>query len=338
MNGAPPPSRRRLAGLEAARGGAATLVVLYHTARHVDHAVGLPLARRLLQFGHCGVDIFFVLSGFIILFVHTDDIGRPARLRHYALRRLTRVFPAYWVALVLTVLMAVPGHGWPGPGALIGSALLLPGVSAPLLGIAWTLQYELVFYVVFGVAILSRRAGAVLFALWAAAALAAAARLWVSPLPPLASTYDIAFFLGLAAAVWVRRGGPVPGWVLPLGLALLAMAAAAEDGGFLDGYAPPARLAYGLPAMLMVAALARGQGRMPFLGALGAASYAVYLFQFCFIGVAWQALLRLGADRPGLALVDFLVLALCAVGGGIAMSRLVEYPLMRGIRRLLTAA
>ena len=47
-----------------------------------------------------GVDIFFVLSGFIIYFIHAKDIGRPQRIYNFAKKRLSRVYPAYWVVLL----------------------------------------------------------------------------------------------------------------------------------------------------------------------------------------------------------------------------------------------
>jgi peptidoglycan/LPS O-acetylase OafA/YrhL len=63
----PPPAK--LGWVEAYRGIAATAVVLYHTARHFDKNYGIPALESVFQFGHAGVDLFFVISGFIILFV-----------------------------------------------------------------------------------------------------------------------------------------------------------------------------------------------------------------------------------------------------------------------------
>src|SRR3984885_1419086 len=86
--------RARLEGVEAGRGVAALLVVLYHAALHVEGDVpGSAVLWGLPHFGHAGVDFFFVLSGFIISFVHRKDVGRPDRLGHYLERRFTRVFP-----------------------------------------------------------------------------------------------------------------------------------------------------------------------------------------------------------------------------------------------------
>ena len=68
-------ARDRLVGIQAARGAAALLVVFYHAGRmlSLDQYVGNDPLRGLFRFGHAGVDFFFVLSGFIIYFVHHKD-------------------------------------------------------------------------------------------------------------------------------------------------------------------------------------------------------------------------------------------------------------------------
>jgi len=58
------------------------------------------------QFGHAGVDFFFVLSGFIIFFVHGKDIGKPSRLPHYVWRRFIRIYPVYWAVTLISIVLA----------------------------------------------------------------------------------------------------------------------------------------------------------------------------------------------------------------------------------------
>ncbi len=340
MSDAPhtPPAGARLAGIEAGRGIAATSVVLYHAVRHLNKIHPAPLLTQAFQFGHAGVDFFFVISGFIILHVHAGDIGRPARLGHYAGRRFTRVFPTYWVALALTVLLGLASrqHPFPSAAELARSILLLPSHAPPLLGIAWTLQYEIVFYLVFGVLILSRAAGITLCVLWLAWIAAGTMTHDHTGLPPsVFGVYNLEFFAGMAAARLLatsRFARKLP-W-LAAGIACFAASAVAEDLGWLDGYANPARFAYGIPAaMIVLGAAAADRARLlplPFaLRTLGAASYSIYLFQFIFIGIAWHLLSA--ADVP--TGIMFCVLAACGVGGGILMSRLIEYPLMRRLRK-----
>jgi exopolysaccharide production protein ExoZ len=333
------PAPEKLAGIEAARGGAAALVVFYHAARHMDAACHVPFLRALLQFGHAGVDVFFVLSGFIILFVHFDDVGRPSRLGRYVSRRVTRVLPVYWVALVLTILLAVvAGHGWPGAWPVVRSALLLPTWSEPLLGVAWTLQYEVVFYAVFAVLILNRRTGLILMAAWLAAVVVSSVRGGIGLPPSMCSVYDLEFFLGMGVAFAARRGRwdlqASPTW---LAGGLLALICLREDLGLFDGYGPWARVLYGVPAAGVITALANPAFAVPAilarpLAMLGSASYSIYLFQFCWIGVVWQVYRAAGLDRVLPCDWGVLVLAASGIAGGVLMSRYAEYPMMRAIR------
>ena len=311
----------------------------------MDPVCGVPLLRQLFQFGHAGVDVFFVLSGFIILFVHFEDVGRPARLGHYAARRFTRVMPVYWVALAITVGMGVAGgHGWPGTGTLLWSALLLPSWADPLLGVAWTLQYEVVFYAAFAVLIISKQAGVALLAAWFAYVAAITLGVLHPVFPPsLASAYTLEFFFGMAVAFWLKRAVmPVPRNAMLLGILFLVMCAVREDAGSLDGYGRLARLAYGLPAAVLVLGLADPNVKLPGwvarpLGVLGTASYSIYLFQFVWIGAVWQGLRALGLDHALPCSAGVLVLAASAIAGGILLSVYVEYPLMRAVRSVLSA-
>ena len=344
-----PPVGERLRGVEALRGVAATAVVLSHAARHVDKASGAPALITLFQAGHAGVDLFFAISGFIILFVHGGDIGRPERLGHYLGRRFRRVFPLYWVALGVTLAMLAAGHhALPAPGPLLWFAALLPTFEEPVLGIAWTLQFEMVFYAVFALLISSRRAGIALMAAWLLWVLCAAAGYGAGGVPAaLCGSYCLEFLFGMAAAALLRRGRvPAPRGLAGLALAGLALAAFAtalvlESAGVLDGYGVAARFAYGIPAALLIlgvsAAEQRGALAVPaWLQQLGGASYSIYLFQFVFIGVLWQSLLALGFERRLPQPVLFAALAAAAVLGGVLTARLVEQPLllaMRGRRR-----
>ncbi len=341
------PAKTRLSGIEAVRGCAATAVVLYHAARHLNWVLGTPQLMRAVQFGHAGVDLFFVVSGFIILFVHHRDVGEPSRSRHYLARRFSRVMPTYWVALGLTLLISLAaGHAVPPVARLLWSVTLLPSVEEPILGIAWTLQYEIVFYAAFSVLIISRRAGLALSGVWlgwilvvwlgwgAVAAISGNAGIPSSLYDP----YNLEFFMGMAGAYWLRRRTvPKPRLFLAVGLAVLILTAAAEDAGYLDGYAAPARLAYGIPSALLILGVAEAErcGRLTIpagLRLLGGASYSIYLFQFVFIGVAWNLWLAAGLDGRTPAWASYPLLVCAGLAGGMAMARLVERPLLRLVR------
>ena len=127
----------RLDGIEAARGIAALAVVLYHVARHINKTYDLNQKYTAFQFGHSGVDLFFAISGFIITYVHYYDIGNSAEIKQYAFKRFIRIMPNYWIALFLTVTMAVAGgHIFPNSTELFWSITLLPSHHEPILGVA----------------------------------------------------------------------------------------------------------------------------------------------------------------------------------------------------------
>lgn len=298
----------------------------------------------IFQSGHAGVDLFFVISGFIILFVHQPDIGRPDRLARYASRRFSRVLPLYWIAFAISLVMLRLGEGLPPVGWILWCATLLPTVADPLMGHVWTLQAELVFYAVFAVLIVSRRAGAVVLVAWLACMAADLLGLFGPHSPPaLFRAYGLEFFLGMAVVIAVQRGMVATNpwacrWGVAAGAVLFVGVMGLETAGMLNGEAPYARLAYGLPAALLVAGLAvwEGQGRLVLPGwllALGEASYSIYLFQFIFIGAAWQAWQKAGLVDLVPPVGCFGVLAAGAILGGVGASWLVERPLLRLVRR-----
>lgn len=335
--------QQRLGGIEACRGIAASAVVLYHVSRHLDFVYGAPVLKRIFQFGHAGVDLFFVISGFIILFVHYDDINHPQRSGHYIARRATRIFPVYWVALTTTILLSFfGGRELPSGVRVMWSVTLLPSHEQPLLGVAWTLQYEIVFYVVFLLLILNRMVGLTALVFWLGW-LGLALTKGGGPLPgSLYSLYNVEFFFGMLVAYWLRNNSiQSPRAVLTTGIILFAGAAIMEDFGLVDGYASTGRFIYGFSAALIILGVAEAdrQGLIvvpALIRELGRASYSIYLFQFIFIGIFWKLLERAGVLLPDI--VVFLLLAGAATAGGVVASRLIEYPLMRFVRRALNTS
>src|SRR5688572_474363 len=95
----PPAPPRHLQNVQALRGAACLMVVVYHL-QVWDAAFGnpTPVFREVRRFGFAGVDLFFVLSGFIITATNLRHVGRPAAVPGYLFRRLWRVYPTYWAA------------------------------------------------------------------------------------------------------------------------------------------------------------------------------------------------------------------------------------------------
>lgn len=142
-------SRPRLDGLDALRGIAALAVVLFHYTTRFDQLFGhasMPFVSFPL--GHFGVNLFFIISGFVIFMT----IERSKAPMDFVVSRFSRLYPAYWVAIALTFsithCLGLPGHLVELKTALLnglmfhGMLLRVPHVD----GVYWTLEVELLFY------------------------------------------------------------------------------------------------------------------------------------------------------------------------------------------------
>lgn len=196
----------KLALIQALRGVAALLVVLYHLTTNALEKFGEVFLGGVFFFGGHGVDFFFVLSGFIIYYVHHRDLGDASRIAPYLVKRVVRIYPIYWLVTlaVLPAFFVFPhlGNGYERDATVIvKSMLLLPQHHNPIVTVAWSLVYEVLFYLLFALAIaVGARAAAALGLLWAlACALLAGDYLF--------SLYNLEFMAGivLAYVVVTRR-------------------------------------------------------------------------------------------------------------------------------------
>ncbi|TXD88124.1 acyltransferase, partial [Mitsuaria sp. TWR114] len=204
----------KLASIEAARAIAALAVVLMHATHlmRVPQFSGHVGLGGLFDFGYAGVDFFFVLSGFIITFVHHAELGGgAARCPGYLWKRFVRVFPIYWMVLAMTagpsILARLATGRTPiselGADDLPGTLLLWIGGGAPeYVGVAWSLQYEVLFYLSFCVLLLHLRGGLALYALWAALVVAQAFGQLPAALPwKLGDPHCLQFLMGVATGL-----------------------------------------------------------------------------------------------------------------------------------------
>lgn len=333
------PIERRIIFLEAARGIASMLVVLYHVARHLDKN-GDPFWLNIFQFGHAGVDLFFVISGFIILHVHYDDIGHPERLWLYAKRRLTRIYPTYWVALIVTLIIDVAGqHNRPHFHDILLSATLLPFDYDLPLGIAWTLQFEIFFYIFFALFVAHQRSAKILISIWLLSLTLQLFHVFpkLEQTELLLSTYNFEFLFGMGVALFVRHVKPLASKEFLLaGGTLFLICALLENFGWVDGYAGWMRLPYGFASALLITGCATLKGKdtqLPsWLSLAGSASYSIYLFQFVFIGIVWKLCSAIGCDGKSFMKAAFFLLSAAGILGGMAISIFLEKPLIDWVR------
>ncbi len=147
------------------RGAAALLVLLAHlVGAERDYGGGGAILPGFLEMGVTGVDLFFLISGFVMVYVTQtpSPAGGPFRQSaDFLLRRATRIYPLYWlVTLALLGLYAgkrlLFGEDTELP-SLVASFLLWPDRAYPVIPVGWTLIHEMYFYLVFSVIILFKR-------------------------------------------------------------------------------------------------------------------------------------------------------------------------------------
>jgi peptidoglycan/LPS O-acetylase OafA/YrhL len=297
--------RGHIPALDAIRGLAIVLVTLYRFGGGRDGPARAVADAGLIGLGEKGVDLFFVLSGFLITGILFDAKGKEHYFRNFYIRRTLRIFPLYYAALVLTLLV-LPRVSASFPVANISPAWLwLYGANVVQslrgawclgpLNHFWSLAIEEHFYFVWPLAIhLSSRRGAMWLAggLGTASILARAAWLAGGGNDVAAEVFTPLRLDGLLLGSWIALAARAPGglaWLARLASPALLVSALAAGGSELLNM----RL-LGLPytawagtcgalLILVVAApvaspLAR-LGRSRWLQFFGKYSYAMYVFQ-----------------------------------------------------------
>jgi exopolysaccharide production protein ExoZ len=340
--------------IQCARAIAALLVVYFHAvlqARNLNAAASSVAP----EFGECGVDLFFVISGFIMW----ATVSRSAvSSGSFYVRRIVRIVPLYWTLTLLAAAVSVEAPWalkstkfslshviaslaflpWPNPASLGEGGEAMTPVIAP----GWTLNYEMMFYLLFGILFtlpIAQRLKSV-FVIFGAFAL----MVWfLSSTSKIIAFYDpllvFEFVLGvLVAHLWERS------FVASATLASTALFFAFATLLSCDIWRPDISRFYhsGLPAAICIYGLisleaSRFWLRLRWLGRFGDASYSLYLTHvFVLAGMRnlWTSILP---ERNGImwqiAFV-FLSLAMSMFVGQRSYEWL-ERPLNRAIRRLM---
>jgi exopolysaccharide production protein ExoZ len=177
-----------LAGVQHARGIAAILVVFYHAAAQmaIDPAYG-RFPHLALEYGSVGVPIFFVISGFIISIVSLDREFKPkVTLRRFAEKRLVRILPFMWLAIIAYNILSLLGTGKIEWGPFLRAMTLWPSGSVKP-NVIWTLRHEAIFYGLFALSFLLPRRHLWIISAWCLVPLITGLLLGHTPLPPESS-------------------------------------------------------------------------------------------------------------------------------------------------------
>ncbi len=326
---------------------------------HLQHEVVTRLPEVAFQpfqwiDGGFGVDLFFVISGFIMYHVSADTFAQPGAPREFLVRRYLRIAPLYYLATVLMLAATFTfsdavSIAEPEAGHVLSSFLFLPALNAlgqpvPVLKLGWTLNFEAYFYVMFAVALaFTRRVGLLVLAGGLAIMVLLAQ---VLAEPPVAIAFwgqslVFEFLGGIGVAMLYRRQfrlAAPQGWAL-IGASLALLVTLRLTGAI--PYLPRAIYA-GVPAWLIVlgvvaAPFDQSQGRIKrMLVAGGEASYAIYVIHP--FGIRAGALIW---DRLALPAAPWLYIALLmavVIVAALVVNVLIERPLDRWLRSLLDPA
>ena len=287
---------------------AATAVVVFHavaTGKAYLASPGDTTLFKVFEYGHYGVDLFFVISGFII--TYATERSNPSPLQ-FLRRRVERIIPVYWfltlliVALALLMPQVFRGTNWLDIHHLVTSLFFVSFTDGvpPLLYVGWSLEYEMFFYLLVGLLLFRKKdtwnGVLILFSLLVIAGQTRAISEFAGHARFLMDPIILEFAFGvLAAQIFCGKKVAIPG-LIAVGCACVAVLLAI-----------PAHRAFiiGLPSTLLVlgaAYLSRARTTpSPFetiVARLGDASYSIYLIQVLSLPAAGKLAARLWPAMP----------------------------------------
>jgi len=322
-------------------------MVVFHHARWFFPATSVLFTAAWGEVGSRGVDIFFVISGYVMT-VSTRNFSTAIERRlpqaaDFIVKRFIRVVPLYWIATLWAARRFIwsGAAGWP----LVEDFLFVPhfsegdhGLIWPYLFQGWTINYELFFYALFAISMLAgrRRFLCLSLALLALILLGTAANI-AGRQPHVAATIFYTsnllfeFLMGVWLALWMRgRKAHLPAWAAAIVTVLGFVALALPNDDTVRGFAD------GMVAVVIVWATLQWSARveLPWLGRLGDASYSIYLFHMTIYGASLWLFGALGLLQPTrldmLAVVVLQLVFASALGLGLHLA--LEKPLLRWLR------
>ncbi len=143
------------------------LVVGFH-ARKMLNSEDFMLGEILFGKGHEGVEIFFFISGFIISYTSLNKINNLAQLIIFFKKRFFRIWPLYFLTTLVTVFYFEFFIGKIHIFSIIKSLLFIPSNDSPILYVGWSINYEIFYYLIYGVSclILSKKLNNIILIFW----------------------------------------------------------------------------------------------------------------------------------------------------------------------------
>ena len=333
------------------RGIASLLVLLKHTTVLVKVKMGSFFLGGIFAFGGSGVDIFFVLSGFIITYTSMKALNNPSNFVGFLRRRFIRIFIVYWIITSIFLLLQQLLPSFYNSlyeysiFNVLSTYLLLPEHTM-VNGVSWSLSNEVFFYFLFSLAFIIRQKR--LLWILSAAYLLLLIILPLSGFNPETSNkwirlaimpMNIDFFMGILAALVIPKlpsRFSIP--LIILGIVLFVVSAIYfSNGNSMENYFRRVLL-FGIPSFLIITGIVSYElnkmVKVPgILVSLGEASYSLYLLHLPVMaaGVGILAKLNLQAGMAIHAAVIVLLIGVCL--GSILFFKWIEKPLISRLNR-----
>ncbi|WP_339266750.1 acyltransferase [Paenibacillus sp. FSL R5-0470] len=338
----------RLNSLQSMRGIAALTVLFFH-ATLLFSTLDYDFFNGVFQQGYAGVDLFFVISGFVIYYIHKIDIGVSKKGKAFFVKRFLRVYPIYWLILVflIPVYFLIPSFGdeeTRNVGNLIKSVLLIPQPPEHMpLTVAWTLSHEILFYLMFGsLIILKKRASYPIIIAWLFATLilflvdfadGVSFNYW---LDFLFNAFNLEFLGGLFAAHLILNNKNKYGmYFIIIGLVYFILSWGNDYYGFLRINRV---ISYGIPSFLLIYGMVSYEVlkkiRIPKVFVfLGDASYSIYLIHYPLLSVLNKIFLKLNIYTTLGYLAATLLVILLTIIISCVFHTIIEKPLLNVLNR-----
>lgn len=349
--------KNNITGITALRGLAASLVLIVHSSSLLGFKHNISPLTTLTNIG---VDIFFIISGFIITYAHWNDFGKGGvAITNFFKKRTLRIYPMYFL---FTILTAIAVYLLPqlfsamkfSNGLLLKSLLFLPSKMTDssislLLAVAWTLSFEVLFYIIFSVTLFFNRTVAIrmtllMLIMWGVLALTITSDNYIVSF--FASTLPLEFLFGVILCVFYKKEKAYQsvvnnkiGSIFLVAIAVFSLIAFCylfpiEQRELRDN----ARFLYfGVPSVFIFMAFlnnavneASVSGRLVEL--IGNASYVTYLSHFMTIGCIKFVMNRITWLQEINLFITVVISCITCTLVGITVHKVIEVPVTRFLK------
>ena len=344
--------KTNLQSIQFLRGIACLLVVFLHISETYLSTYHTFFLGNIFRFGGAGVDIFFVLSGFIITYSNSRFLTQSSSIIKFIMKRIIRIFPIYWIIISFLLLMQVAlpffyrTHYQFTGANLLNTYLLLPNHNM-VNGVSWTLTNELFFYLLFTISLLvpQKKYSIILLFIYLGILL-------LFPILPLSKNsinnftdailfpMNIEFLLGIIIVLLMDK---LPkNWCIPLlvtGVVLFIFGAIFTNSGkqvFTNSYNRV--LLFGLPSFIIILALVKYELTTKIyihnlFIKLGDASYSIYLFHLPLVAAFFKIMVKLNVTNYTQLLLLIAGLLVTIYYMGIAIYEKIEIPIIKWLNR-----